>query len=232
MANSGAYNLSDPNVQQQMWAKANQQAQSLFMWRGLAQFALPTAPTYSATVIPKNGPETGTTIFLYKVAQDYQTMLKAANFDSQKATLEFVNKYGPNLVYATEADNLRTVYGVPSSVEGLAWQQNHNAFVQKYPNVWGYFAPQGGAFSQSVYQQQIQRGEITPLSVQQWAQLANAKIGAAIYDTLRQKVGPSITKPVQQWLDAQKVKIEKQYPGYGANIAGLPVQATAGADDH
>ena len=225
MANSGAYHMSDPNVLQQMVAKANQQAQSLFFWRGLAQFALPTAPTYSAKVVPKDGPETGQAIFLYKIAADYQTMLKANNYDSQKTTLQFVNKYGPNLIYATESDNLRTTYGIPTSVEGLAWQQNHGSFVSKYPNVWGYFAPQGGAFSQSVYQEQIQRGLIQPVTTAQFATMANAKIGAAIYDQLRSRFS-SVTKADQTWLDQQKVRIEKQYPGYGQNVAGVAGKAT------
>lgn len=221
MAMSGAYNMSDPNVQAQLASKSMQQAQSLYFWRGLAQMALPTAPTYSAKVVPKNGTATGTQIFLFKIGSDLRAMEKANGGDYQKATVQLVNKYGPAAIYATEPQNLRTVYGVPTTVQGEVWQLQHPQFVQKYGQVWGYFAPQGGGFNQGVYHDEISRGLIQSMTVNQWAQEANQHIGNIVYDQLRQKVGPSPDSDEKAALAAAKKQIAKQYPGYGKTIAGL-----------
>ena len=219
-AASGKFNLHDPTVLANLWDQSMRQAQRLYLWRGLAQFVFPTAPSvYASAKIPD-----GTPVALYKLATDYQTMLKADGGDGQKASLQFVQKYGPNLIYATEPDNLRTTYGIPTTVAGVQWEADHHSFTQKYPNVWGYFAPQappGQRGPYSIYQQEVKSGQIQALTVQQWSELADSHLGTAIYDQLRQRLGTHITTADQKWLDQQKVAIAKEYPGYNTNIVGV-----------
>lgn len=221
MANSGAYNLSNPDVFNQVTDKAMQQAESLYFWRGLAQMVLPTAPTYSASITPKNGTAAGTSIMLYKIGADFRKMQAASGGDYQKADLQLVQKYGVNAIYATAPENLRTIYGVPTTLQGEVWQQQHQGFVQKYGNVWGYFAPQGGGFNQTVYHDQLSNGLIQPLNVNQWAREANQQIGSIIYDTLRTKAGVSPDTDTRAWLAQNKKQLMKDYPGYNTTIAGV-----------
>ena len=222
MVLSGQYDLSKPGVLDQLEARAIHQANSLYMWRGLAQFMAPTAPTYNATVPDLS---TGTGILLYKATQMYHTLLVANKYDYQKTDDAFVKVLGPNFVFATEPENLRTVYGIPTSIQGEVWQQQHQQFVDRYKNVWGYFAPQGGTFSQTVYQDQIAKGLIQPLKLSDWSSLAESQIGTNIYDQLRKQFGGHVNRAQQNWLDTQKALIAKQHPGYTANIPDVATKA-------
>lgn len=217
-ANSGKYDLTNLDTLQHLWGQSMAQAQRLYLWRGLAQFVTPTAPRFSPTTTLKNGAP----IALFYMAQDYASMLKADKHDGQKATLDFVQKYGPNAIYAVEPDNLRTVYGAPTSTSGKLWKAAHSVFADKYSQVYGYFIPPDPARGPyQNYLDAIKNGDITPLTVKQWSLLAQQHLGNAIYSQVRSRLGPSPNKEQRAWLAQQKIGIQKQYPGFNLEL-GLP----------
>lgn len=216
-ASTGHYDLSDPNVLAKVTSDSRDAAKRLYLLRGVAQFAAPAAPNYIPRVLADDKTKKiadGGYIETWRLGDDYRTMIEANKGDSYAATLQFINKYGPNYIFATEGLNRRTVYGVPTTADGLAFKWKHPDVVRNYPDTYGFFAPQGGASDYAAYLDAIHSGQIEPLSVETWAKLANARLGNAVYSNLRSRLDPSPGVEQRNWLAAQKEKIEAQFPGF------------------
>lgn len=207
---AGSYDLSNPDVLNQLTKDSLADAQKLYLLRGLAQFAAPAAPNYD----PQTKLKDGSLLELSKLSRDYNDMYQAHDGDSYAATRDFITKYGPNRIFATEPKARRVVFGVPTSAEALVFKQQHSDFVSKFPTTYGYFAPQGGPQDYQTYLDAIKRGELQPLSVDEWAKLADARLGNAIYDQARQRLPASPTVAQRNWLTQVKAQIAKQYPGF------------------
>lgn len=216
-ASTGTYDLSDPNVLAKVSADSLDAAKRLYLLRGLAQFGSPSAPNYVPRVLADKKTAKladGGYIETWRLANDYQTMVKANKNDSYAATLQFINKYGPNYIFATQAENRRLVYGVPVTADGLAFKYAHPDVVRDFPNTYGFFAPQTGPFDYNAYLDAIHNGTIQPLSVQTWAELANQRLGNAVYANLRSRLGASPDANQRNWLNDQKAAIAKEFPGF------------------
>lgn len=207
---SGSYDIANPDVLNRLTKDSLADAQKLYMIRGMAQFAAPAAPN----VLPQTQLKDGSLVETWKLTNDYRAMRDAHQGDSYAATRDFIDKYGPNRIFATEPLARRVVFGVPTTAEGLVFKNRHSDFVNKFPTTYGYFAPQGGPLDYQAYLDEIKRGELEPLSVTEWAKLADARLGNAIYDQARQKMPASPTVEQRNWLDGVKAKITQQYPGF------------------
>lgn len=206
---TGKYNLHDPNVLQQVWAQSLHNAKMLYMWRGLAQFASPAAPSYIANArLPG-----GQMVEQWVMAQDYRNMLNATG-DSFKATLQFVQKYGANNVFSSQPFTTTKVFGLPTTAEAEVWKSQHQGFAANYPEFTGYWAPQGGAFDYNAYLQQIKDGTRETPTGADWYQLATARLGNAVYNQLRQQLPSSPNKAQTDWLDQWKTKLTGEFPGF------------------
>lgn len=213
---TGNYDLSDPKVLQDLTKQSTWEAQRLYLFRGLAQFASPAPPDN----IPNAQSKDGAMIETWKLTKDWQLMEKSyGNLDD--ATAAFVNKYGPKLIFATEPMARRVTWGAPTTEEAQIWRHQHGDFAASYKNVYGYFAPQDGQFSYTAYLDSIARGDIAALSVDDWARLADARLGNAIYSQARQKVGVSPNPAQRDWLAQVRSAITEQYPGF--NVDSLKV---------
>ncbi len=211
---TGAYKITDQGAQAKLWKSSLADAQKLYFWRGAAQFVNPSAPN----VEPQTQMKDGSLLETWKMTNDYRTMLDAHQGDEYGALLEFVGKYGPDRVFANEPQGLRTIYGVPTTAQGLAWREQHTDFARKYPNVYGYWVPQGGGNDNDAYVKAVKRGDIQamngPEGVRRWSLLADARLGNAIYDTVRKRLPASLTQEQTDYLATVRQKIKDQYPGF------------------
>jgi hypothetical protein len=213
---TGTYDISNPDVQQKLMKDSLKDARMLYMWRGLAQFAAPAAPSYISQTKLKDGG----LIETYLLSQDYQSMLHSTG-DSYKATLQFVNKYGADRIFSTQPMTQKTIFGVPTTAQAEAWQTQHSDFAGKYPSLFGYWAPQGGAFDYPAYLDAIHTGKIEALSMDKWSQLAEARIGNAAFNELRKKLPSSPSQEQKDWLEGWRTKLTKEFPGFNRDSLKL-----------
>lgn len=230
-ASTGRYNLHDANDLATLSAKAQAQAKQLYLIRSMAQGISPSAPDWLTRVLADDKTKPiadGAYIQSYKLSKSYHDMVTAAKGDTYQATLKFVSTYGPQYIFATEPDNQKLVYGIPTNADAVAYKYAHPEVVRNYPNVYGYFAPQTGPSDYAAYIDAIHSGTIKPLDVQTWAQLADQRLGNAIYSNLRSRVGASPTQADQNWLDQQKAAISQLYPGFGDQSLPAPKKTLDG----
>lgn len=218
---AGNYDLTNPDVLNNLTKQSMWEAQKLYMLRGLGQFASPAAPTITNETQLKDG----SLIETWKLTQDFRTMEKAyPNLDD--AVMHFVDKYGPKTIFATEAHAQRAPFAIPTTEEAGIWKSQHEGFAGKFPNTFAYWAPTQGQFSYETYLSEVKRGALVPRSVDQWAKLADARLGNAIYSNLRAKLPPSPSQAQRDWLAEQKQKITEQYPGFNDDSLKLSRQTT------
>jgi hypothetical protein len=203
--------------------KSVEQAKRLFLVQGLAQFAAPTAPNIALDAPMKDG----RLLNLYAAVTEYQKLRDKWKGDTQAATTEFTNKYGPDAIYALEPKNLRTAYGVPTSSEGVLWRKTNQKFADAHGQTYGYFVPQPK--KQGPYQDYldaIARGDIKALSVAQWYALADQRMGQLWYSQSRSQFPASLDDGERTQLDKIKNQIRARWPGWDQTIVGVPGKAT------
>jgi len=216
-ASSGSVNMHNLDSVAAGWKQATHEATVMYGWMGLAQFVTPSAPHLDPTVKLKNG----SSIETYLLAQDYQKMLQASNGDSDKATTQFITKYGPERIFSIEPKAQRLIYGIDTGPEAQAWARAHSDFASKFPQVYGYWAPVTAPGSKGSYQDYLdgfKSGIYAPLSVADWTKLAEARVGNTAYNQARKMVGASPTADQQTWLDNVKAQLTAQYPGFGIDV--------------
>ena len=214
---AGEVDMHDGDSIYQGWQSAQKQANRMYTWMGLAQFVAPAAPNLERNIKLKDG----TVVESYLLANDYRKMLDASNGDTYKATADFIGKYGVERIFSIEPKAQRLVYGIGTGPEAQAYRREHKAFAGKFPDVFGYWAPvaaQTDRGSYADYLQAIHDGVIAPLTVQEWIQLAEARVGNTAYDQARQQVGPSPNQAQSAWLSNVRAQLAQQYPGFGVEV--------------
>jgi len=217
---TGHYDLSQPGVLDQLQRQSQNEAQKLYLIRALGQFALPSAPRVTEVAkVPEQVAKTfpngvdGTLVEQWLLGQDYRTMEKA--YGSQdKATLAFVNKYGNNLIFATEPKSQVAPYAIPTTEEAALWRSANKGFATSFPNTYAYWAPSQGGFSYQTYLDQLKSGERVARSTADWARLAEARLGNAVFSQLRASAGASPNRAQRDILDALKTQMTGAYPGF------------------
>ncbi len=95
---------------------------------------------------------------------------------------------------------------------------------ERYPNVYGMFAPQTGEFDYNAYSRQFAGREREGLTPKQAMQLANNRVAAEMYQQAKDKVSANPTDEERLWLRQVKAQLVQDYPGYG-DQPGVPKKA-------
>ena len=93
-----------------------------------------------------------------------------------------------------------------------------------HPNVWGFFAPQGGDLDLTAYDRQLSAGQRVQLTPEQAVRLANNRVASTIYNNAKDSVAPT-NLGQRQALQALQDALGQKYPGYGDN-SGIPQKAS------
>ena len=200
-----------PQQMDQVWKDASHDAQFMYLIQTAAQFISPVAPQVTPMSDPLPG---GAAIQTYLITNDYYKMLKANQGDTYKTTTEFVKKYGPDNIFAAQPMTRPTIYGLPTTAEAQVWKGQHSTFATKYDQIYGYFAPQGGAFSyQSFLQQLADKTRVSPTG-KEWYSLAEARLGNAVWDQFRRTLPAHLSAADQVKVDQFKQQLTDYYPGF------------------
>lgn len=152
----------------------------------------------------------------WKVGADYNKFIQ--QYGPKGALDQLLKKYGDLSYLFGQSQSYSKMWGSPPATEeALTWKEKNAAFAQKYPDVYGFFAPSTGKFSFAAYQKSQETGERVRLSTQEWARAANYKMGNTIYYGERAKMAAetdgAFSKEQQKYLSDLRKAIQKDYPG-------------------
>lgn len=218
LSSTGDYDTSTAEGQQKLLADAKNRADKFYWIRSFAQFVAPSSPS-PEWLVETSGKEFNGLISSAILAQEFRLM-QEANYET--AAQDFLAKYGEDAFMTMQSKTHAVVYGYPVTEEGNDWLQTHSQVQKDYPNVYGFFAPQGGEFSYPAYLRAIRDGAKQPLTPEQFVKLSNARLASIQYglarDELMQKTGGKPSDEQYAWLRQVKDILIREYPGYGELI--------------
>lgn len=217
---TGDYDLSTEDGQRKLTKDATEKAKYLYLMRGLAQSALPSSPSFKFTMADGNGIKRTA----YELTKDFQKM-QEEDFDT--AIPNFLEKYGDGALLYMQPKSQGLF---PATTSAEKWVRANPDIAEKFPKVYGYFAPGGDDdFDFNAYNRQLRTGERKPLSPEQQIKLANAKLASMIYHQASERVKDRNDEAASEWLRQVKDKLLTKYHGYGDYLAEKP-DSQAGRD--
>lgn len=207
LASTGDYDLNTPEGQSKLMEDAKSKAAQFALIRGSVQFFAPSAPSPDWLVKDKNGHLLEASALI----QDFQNM-QQRNYDT--AAQDFLNKYGTEPFLIMQSKTHSVSFGYPTNEDGLKWMRQNPDIQSKFPNVFGYFAPQGGKFSYQAYLRAIQTGAKQPLTLDQFVKLGSAQLAEIQYQQAKKAVGNSPSDAQRAGLRTLKEALYREYPGY------------------
>jgi hypothetical protein len=221
LASTGDYKLGGAGVsavlarseQARLVANAETMARRLYFLRGIAQFALPTLGAPEMSAVTGNG-ELVLQVKLAGLLGQYQADPAEGGYGYQQGFLRFLRDYGKELYFMGVDGSDSTGYGAPTK-KTYEWMRNNNDLVTTYDGVWGLLVPDPGTeFYYPAYQAQIRRGFRTMVNPDKIPELANARLGRALYTSYRDQYGDSPTEAEAAELRSLQSRLEIQFPGY------------------
>lgn len=218
------YNLStgnfDPSTRegmQELLEKSKDQAKDLYYIRAAMQFFAPTAPAFNFLVQDKSGH----LLAQWTVTEEYYNLLDKG-MDMDEASAEIMDKYGPDILSLTVPKTRAATYNVPRTREAGEWVYANRDIRDKYPAVYGFFAPQGGELDYSVLVNQFSSGEVDVLTPNQWLNLRNEMMQTLEYNYYKDQVGNSPNDQESAWLRQIRSELAEAYPSSTAGILEKP----------
>lgn len=181
LASSGDYNLDDPADQSKLVTDTNRFAQYFMIMRGLFGFLSPVA------IQPKNltKDKEGNLLLASSLYSDFRAIEISNGSNRNKSYADFLDLYGPEQVFAI----ISATSGGPNNLYTYDLIQRDPSVVNEYPNVYGYFYPNGG-FSQELYRWQLRNKKRERLSSEEILEKAtNVRYYAARDRLLARSVG-------------------------------------------
>jgi hypothetical protein len=205
---SGEYNLEDPAEKERLLQDAKWRARVLTGFRALSQFLGPTSGTPEAIVETDKGDIYAS--YLLKAFQD----LQAENYDT--AVKRFLDIYGDDALLYVSSKTQAVQPGLAATEQFGDWENANEEILDAFPLVAAYFAPGGDDFSFSVWDRQIRTGTRKRLTAAEMIDLAQFRVGNAIYQDLKRQAGKYPPTEVKDWLRRQRENINKKLPGFPA----------------
>jgi hypothetical protein len=187
-------------------------AKQIYVIRGTFQFGAPAAPSPKFLTESKKG------LVLNSTLRDEMYRMSQKHPDT--AVAKFLDRFGEQAFYATQSLTMSGAYALPFTKEQVAWQRKNPQLTDKYPSIYGFFAPPGDPkdFDYDAYLRSIVRGEREPLKPEEWAKHANETLGYLWYDRVREKLGlkpgESGNRKQQLFLTDVRDRIREAYPGW------------------
>jgi hypothetical protein len=200
--------LEDPAEKERLLQDAKWRARVLTGFRALSQFLGPTSGTPEAIVETDKGDIYAS--YLLKAFQDLQT----ENYDT--AIKRFIDIYGDDALLYVSSKTQAMQPGIAATEQFGDWERKNGGVLEAFPLVAAYFAPGGDDFSFSVWDRQIRTGKRERLTAAEMIELAQFRVGNAIYRDLKRQAGKYPPAEVKDWLRRQRQKISEKFPGFPA----------------
>jgi hypothetical protein len=208
LSTSGEYELENPAEKERLLNDAKWRARVLTGFRALSQFLGPTSGTPEAIVETDQGDIYAS--YLLKAFQDLQT----ENYDT--AVKRFLDIYGDDALLYVSSKTQAVQPGIAATEQFGDWERRNRDVLEAFPQVAAYFAPGGDDFSFSVWDRQIRTGARKRLTAAEMIELAQFRVGNALYQDLKRQAGKFPPQEVRDWLRRQRQAIHKKLPGFPA----------------
>jgi hypothetical protein len=155
---SGDYEQNEQGIKQAMETSQNKTAQLWFL-RGLTQFFAPAAPI-SQFYAKKDSKLVPLGVMLEGI-RSVQNKVKegGGTFNDQIDAL--INQFGTSVLPYLASVSKSSIPGAESSKAFYRFETNNPELFKKYPNVAGYFGPNGQEFDQEIYNLQRRSDELS-----------------------------------------------------------------------
>lgn len=158
LATSGAYNIDDPGDQARLIKDADNMARYFTMWRGVFGALMPIPFAMRPEALAKS--KDGNLLLATALWSDFKNIEKSVGDNKDKAYGQFIDTYGPEQIFAI----VRTTAGYePTNLPTYALIRENPSVLDKYPDVYGTFYP-NGELSQVLYKFQQMQGSFSKMS--------------------------------------------------------------------
>jgi hypothetical protein len=179
LADSGKYDINNPEDQHQLIKDTNNLARFFTMWRGVFGAFMPIPFSLRPEALAKS--KDGNTVLATALYADFKNLENAAGSNKNKAYADFLDTYGPEQIFAI----LRTTTNYePTNLPTYNLIKDNPSVLSKYPDVYGTFYP-NGELSQVLYKYQQARGSFNKMSSAEIMQQATQVRYYAALDRLR-----------------------------------------------
>jgi hypothetical protein len=230
LASTGEYNLQDVADQERLMQDAKSKARTTFLIRGMAQSIAPSPPSPEFVAFDKDGKLQTQ----FRLAEEYRRIQKEQKeLGTPEATNRvFIETFGEQAVLAV-VPNTKAAEGkspIPPNREALEFFQANKAAAERFPTVFGLFAPDpdGAEFDFVAYNRQIEAGERVVISPEEAVRRANSNVARMIYTQATQMAEaasplnefgkPKVSKENREILSQLKAKLSEDFPGYSASF--------------
>lgn len=212
LVDQGKYDISNPDDMTEALDEARDKAKVLFILQGAAQSTAPSPPTQDFLVHNQDG----RLVMMDLIKNDLNKMYEEdRNNGTSNATQRFVDKYGTDLLLAMQPKSEQVKGYVPVTKAAKDWSRNNTELAQKYPKVYGLFAPSDGDFDIDEYSRQFRAGDRKTLSPDEVLKNTQATIGNFMYKQAKAKIGNRNDAEAKAYLAKERDDIIDKYPGYG-----------------
>jgi hypothetical protein len=158
LATSGAYNIDDATDQARLIKDADNMARYFTMWRGVFGALMPIPFSMRPEALAKS--KDGNLVLATSLWADFKNIEKSVGDNKDKAYGQFIDTYGPEQIFAI----IRTTTGYePTNLPTYALIRKDPSVIDKYPDVYGTFYP-NGELSQVLYKFQQMQGTFGKMS--------------------------------------------------------------------
>lgn len=226
VANDPQWSLDTLNSDERINALVNEarsRARSTAAIRSAVSFLLPGAPSYQY-----NTDITGEELRAWMVQEEYRRIQE--EFGVAQAPGEFIDRYGHNAaaLINPKSRDLTNGGGTPIHQAGVDWVRENRFAEEKYPQVYGFFAPPAVEEDDFVYSAYVSTFADDPerqaLNVRQSVELLQDFTARHLYEQAKEAVleefDGEVTVEVQEYLRDVKDELELKFPGY-VGIVGL-----------
>lgn len=191
--------------------RVTQVTDNLFMIRGIAQFVGPVAPLFTWFVETKQG-SANAALLVDEMNKSMKQYIEAGQ-DPNRAMIDILDKYGPNIFMLFTPNTKSTLKGVDSSTEWFEWFQTNREFVETYPGVGAFFGPTGD-FNLDSYTSLQRQGLYMPKTLDEQYEDAALSLAYSAYNKFRDEtLGPeeTWTREDRQTLAAIRKSLQDQF---------------------
>lgn len=249
LAATGEYALQGPNARAEtsrLMKDAKTMAQKLYLVQAFGAATLPASPRAEWITQDKSG----RAVLVATLNKWFNKRTEDVGYNN--AVGDFFNKFGTGNFLTLQPKSIAEHPTPPLTVDSHRWVTTHPELKDRYPNVYGLFAPKGNVndYSNEEYERQLAKGERTALNVSRRVQLANGRLASYAYKIASQKLAGEADKypkgthahavaqaNISDELSRLRADLVEQFPGYdpgGSHYKSTPVlieELTQAAND-
>jgi len=227
---TGEYDSNDSDSLQLLRQRAEEVARTLLVFRGLSQFTGPARPAVGFEVpVEYSGIELTDKELEAFAREGYVPNNILANAfremqeeDYQNAVYNFISTFGTDTLLYVKGRTETVGEGLDASAIFGDWERRNADLAERYPDIFGYFAPVGSEFDLQTYLRQIATGKrrrITdPMELQRDAE---AVVGKALYRRAVREFPQNPNEVDQAQLREYRRQLENELPGFKYEIIEL-----------